>query len=127
MEGPAKVDYTVQMAKDRVDQCKTKYLLYGGAPDKPETPHKNGKRVTPIAEKAYQRPSPYSTDDALAPPRYESPKRSPGAVATRKEGQEKVGSGNFDPSVYAANIAANQVTKERSRAKNWNSGGVFPQ
>jgi len=140
-----KGEYTVQVAKERIHNCKTKFLLYGGGEDRPITPHNTGKKSVPhalgvgvpyatydktpvaSADPATQSRKPVVTvkDQSHVAPGVESPKSYTAKPKKTNQGASKIGSTDWDSDVYRQNIAANYENNKSQRARAWGSGNIL--
>jgi len=117
--------YSVSVAKDRIHNCKTKGLLYGGDA-RPETPVHVGKKIlhhnTNIS-------APFATDNGPTGPASVAPRLSENRLIAKKNkdyfGAAKVGSSDINASVYSENLAANAANSEASRSKARGQGNLI--
>ncbi|GAX78441.1 hypothetical protein CEUSTIGMA_g5882.t1 [Chlamydomonas eustigma] len=115
--------YSVNVAKDRIHNCKTKGLLYGGDA-RPETPVHAGKK---ILHNNTNMSAPFATDNGPTGP-YSAPNRlSENILKKNKDyfGAAKVGSADINTSVYSDNLAANAANTVASRSKARGQGNLI--
>ncbi|GAX76825.1 hypothetical protein CEUSTIGMA_g4271.t1 [Chlamydomonas eustigma] len=117
--------YSVSVAKDRIHNCKTKGLLYGGD-TRPETPVHVGKKILHLNTNVS---APFATDNGPTGPASVPPRPSENRLITKKNkeyfGAEKVGSSDIDATVYSDNLAANAANSVASRSKARGQGNLI--